>query len=81
MSTPVSVIANKPDPSQPIPTEPWMYSQTLGYITDPEALAAFEEAEEMIRKIKAGDRAGCMTIEEYHAEMHKWDEEDYDGEV
>ena len=36
----------------------WMYSPTLGMITDPEALAAFEEAEEILARIRAGDRRG-----------------------
>ena len=41
-----------------VPSTPYMYSPTLGYITDPESLAAFEEAEEIIARIRAGEYSG-----------------------
>ena len=53
-----------------------MISPTYGRISNPETLAAFEETEEILRQIKSGDRTGCMTLEEYKAEVKTWLEED-----
>ena len=58
-----------------------MVSPTYGRIINPEILAAFEETEEIIRKIKTGDRTGCMTLEEYKAEVKTWLEEDDEDEA
>ena len=57
-------------------TDPWHAHNTCEHIPNKETLEAFAETEEIIRQIRAGDRTGCMTLEEFLAEMHSWLEED-----
>ena len=58
-----------------------MISPSHGHIRNPETLATFAECEEIIRRIRAGDRTGCMTVEEFFAEAHSWLEENDDDKV
>jgi len=41
-----------------------------------ETKEALEESEEIIKRVKAGDRSECMTLEEFFAETQRWLEED-----
>ena len=56
----------------------WSVHDNCEHIPNAETIAAMEETEEIIKRIKAGDRTGCMTLEEFLAEQHRWLEEDDD---
>ena len=59
----------------------WSAHDNCAHIPNAETIAVMEEMEEMVRKIRAGDRSGCMTFEEYIAEKRRWLEEDGYEEV
>lgn len=56
------------------------YGYWHSYTPNAKTIAALEEADEIIKQIENGDRSGCMSVEDFLAEMHSWVEE-ADNEV
>jgi len=46
----------------------WSAYENCEHIPNDGTIATIEETEEIIKRIRAGDYSGCMTLEEYHAE-------------
>jgi len=57
------------------------YVCEFGYVHgafNDESKEAFEECEEIIRRIEAGDRSGCMSLDDFLKEVESWAKEDDD---
>jgi len=57
-------------------TDPWHAHNTCEHIPNKETLEAFAETEEIIKQIRAGDLTGCMTLEEFFADLYSDDEDE-----
>ena len=52
------------------------YGHWHSYTPNAKTIEALEEAEEIIKKIESGDRTGCMSLNEFLADLYSDDEDD-----
>ena len=71
-----AALAKTKEASNSADRQDWSAHDNCEHIPNAETIAAFEETEEIVKRIRSGDYSGCMTYEEFLADLYSDDDDE-----